>query len=597
VFPRMHGVVDQLLPSGIVPPEPPEPVDPTDIPGLRLWLDASDTSKIAHSAGAVSAVTSKDENARVFNKGGTTLTTGADTLYGKNVLTSAAAYLTTADANSVWNFLHQAGTYHVFLLIRPGNAFAPGTFYGLFGTNGTTSAAHGTSLYYDDTGGINERLVHQVARNVSDSWVVLQNVPDNLTPAFAWSVLHLRVETNTATAADRSRIRVASRRVFNANAVTNPASATDATRALQIMAAGNNAGAMTGRFAEILAYEGDLTTQQVDDVLTHLWRWFPVRTTIERVLVAGDGVRNFGLPGFCVTGEGDYLAVYRDGPNHGPNTSATLANRGVLRQKKSTDGGTTWTGGDIIQDDGNNDSRDACLTRLANGDIMLSYMINFGSNVIRTYVRKSTDDGSTWGSQVEVTSDLTNPACSAPVVELANGDLLMPMYEAGSTVRVSRSTDGGSTWANLATIATSGGGVSYSEAYMQRLTNGDLLTLIRNDTARNTYAAVSDDDGATWSTPALVHNGWGRPAFTQLGNGTLVAVYRRGGANPRYQTMCRCSLDNGVTWGDEFALDSEYWSLYAQLEEVNASAIPVVYAVENPNEVIAHTYFTRLART
>lgn len=66
---------------------------PTDLAGLALWLDASDTSTITHSSGAVSQWDDKSGNGQHVTQGTASLqpATGVETLNGLNVLTRSGA--------------------------------------------------------------------------------------------------------------------------------------------------------------------------------------------------------------------------------------------------------------------------------------------------------------------------------------------------------------------------------------------------------------------------------------------------------------------------------------------------------------------------
>lgn len=60
--------------------------DPTSISGIQWWYDASDTSSITHSSGAVSQWNDKSGNGRHLTASSHKPTTGTRTIAGKNVL-------------------------------------------------------------------------------------------------------------------------------------------------------------------------------------------------------------------------------------------------------------------------------------------------------------------------------------------------------------------------------------------------------------------------------------------------------------------------------------------------------------------------------
>jgi len=204
---------------------------------------------------------------------------------------------------------------------------------------------------------------------------------------------------------------------------------------------------------------------------------------------------------------------------------------------------------------------------------------------------KSTDNGNTWGSPIMVgTSFTSTTAVSGPVVELANGDLIMAVYGRNVndpnyySVHSLKSTDGGNTWGSEATI---GNGIAdslyYAEPNLVLLPNGNLLALIRDvTTGSKIYSSISTDSGATWSAPTVAFNGTGAPRVILLHSGNLLAVYRSyGGANSTKGVAYRISTDNGATWtsdAQEAYLDiATYLMDYASPFEVANGWVAVAY--------------------
>lgn len=201
------------------------------------------------------------------------------------------------------------------------------------------------------------------------------------------------------------------------------------------------------------------------------------------------------------------LATYREGPGH-------VASDGRIVVVDSTDGGLTW-GEPRVAVDGPFDDRDPKLVRLSDGTVLLSYFVIDWSTKPRhttlgTFVRRSTDNGRTWGPEVRVTTEMSGDGRTAwsashgAPVELPGGDLLIPIYgrtpgAKWSQATVVRSTDGGRTWTGEALLAKSG------EFHFQEPTltvlNGQVVALIRT-TGERAWLTRSSDNGHTWSTAA-----------------------------------------------------------------------------------------------
>jgi hypothetical protein len=245
------------------------------------------------------------------------------------------------------------------------------------------------------------------------------------------------------------------------------------------------------------------------------------------------------------------------------------------------DRGNTWSPSVVIQDDGLDDSRDPALAVLASGQLVLSFFV-YAGDIVTSFVRISLDHGDTWGPAVEVAHGYaTGSAVCAPVVELGDGALLLPLFgrfadEADISCSVSRSDDGGASWRHLATIAT-GGGLQWTEPNLVVLSGGSVLCLIRqNASPRHLFASRSLDGGASWTVPEEAFEGSGRPAVLQAADGTVVVAYR----SPAGYTVCRHSADSGATWGQEILVDATGTYNYGQMAIGPERSIALAYAVE-----------------
>ena len=149
------------------------------------------------------------------------------------------------------------------------------------------------------------------------------------------------------------------------------------------------------------------------------------------------------------------------------------------------------------------------------------------------------------------------------ITELANGDLLAPMYgnlkeDTQYRTMIVRSTDRGRTWHYQATVAYDpkdpnpeliGEYCGYCESSLVLLPNGQLLCLLRTQGSQHApyrplYASWSSDEGKTWTkpTPTNPHllNVW--PTLAVLDNGVVACIYGRPGVQVSFST------DNGHTW-------------------------------------------------
>ena len=291
-----------------------------------------------------------------------------------------------------------------------------------------------------------------------------------------------------------------------------------------------------------------------------------------------------GFPGAVNAPDGNLVVSWREGANHAPS-------KGVIKVARYTQAGAVVQASTTVVDDATFDARDPGMTVLADGRIALSYFIwdQLQEKPILDGMRImfSSDSGVTWTAPVVVDSAFTTWAAGAgAVVELPNGHLLLPTYgvSAGQTFQhahVSRSTDGGATWAHLASMGNGDtqGGRHYQEPNIILTDRGDLLALMRSDQALAHYMARSSDGGATWSTPVVAFPGNGSPRITNHG-GYLHAVHRHESTG---RTVKISSPDSGYTWENQIVLPvvgSYVISSYGVAVPYGKDSLRYIYAMQ-----------------
>ena len=273
-------------------------------------------------------------------------------------------------------------------------------------------------------------------------------------------------------------------------------------------------------------------------------------------------------------GDGDdLLAVYRWAVDH-------VSRPSQLRMVRSRDGGATWQAATpfVVASAAGLDFRDPSLTTMRNGRLLLSYFVNDGTTTRTEVVHRDTDGVAFSAPAPVLSSTLPHPATSAKIVELANGQLLIPVYgtPAGNAYRQSAvvaSLDGGLSWDGRVTgrqkTLAAAAGTHYQEPAIAEVAPGHVRALVRVETAAGSVSAVqSDSYGGTYLTT------WGRPwalgvpmhgpelltvpgtdqvpyLWSQPGNGsrpTMIAV-RRGAvpwpATPRWPLYAPATPDAG----------------------------------------------------
>ena len=217
--------------------------------------------------------------------------------------------------------------------------------------------------------------------------------------------------------------------------------------------------------------------------------------------------------------DGHLLVAYRDASDH-------LGQDGRLLVVDSHDDGRTWGEPRVVVDT-ITDDRDPKLSQSRDGTILLNFFRTDWTGyppgpitLIGTFVARSTDGGRSWSEPVQVQSAMSgasdvlvgiyhagHAATHGPIVQLPDGDLLVPLYGTLPTggdhlASVVRSTDGGRTWpqSGESFLPDPPAGISFLEPNLSVLRHGLLMAVLRSDVNR-AFLTYSRDGGRTWTDP------------------------------------------------------------------------------------------------
>ncbi|MEV0718224.1 sialidase family protein [Asanoa sp. NPDC050611] len=240
--------------------------------------------------------------------------------------------------------------------------------------------------------------------------------------------------------------------------------------------------------------------------------------------------------------DGRLLVAYRESVAH-------INQDGRIMVVQSQDQGHTWSTPRVAIDTPIDD-RDPKLMQMRDGTVLMNFFRTDWTGypgrpvtLVGTFVTRSTDTGASWSEPVEVGTAMEGPsdvvvgaywaghaATHGPILELPDGDLLVPLYgrlpEGGTgPATVVRSTDGGRTWpaANESVIGRAAT-FDFQEPNLSLLKNGAILSVIRTS-INIAYVSWSYDRGRTWTTPVTT----GLPASSHhqlvLHNGDVLFTY------------------------------------------------------------------------
>ncbi|RKN84516.1 sialidase family protein [Paenibacillus ginsengarvi] len=262
-----------------------------------------------------------------------------------------------------------------------------------------------------------------------------------------------------------------------------------------------------------------------------------------------------------------------------------------LVKRTSNDEGETWSSDEIVARPDEHDAMNimsVSLQRMQNGDIGLFYLIRFGLHDTRLHLRRSTDEGKTWGEAI----------CCVPgpgyyvtnndrVIRLASGRLVIPAayhkvrgesktdfrsFDGRGVAHFYLSDDDGATWRearNFCVLPYSRTKSGLQEPGVIELSGGRLWAWARTDVGCQ-YGMMSADGGETWSpaepTPFSSPNSplsmkripatdWLLAVWNPIPD-YLTREYPKisGGRTPLVGAL---SHDEGMTWTNLFAVEQE----------------------------------------
>lgn len=274
------------------------------------------------------------------------------------------------------------------------------------------------------------------------------------------------------------------------------------------------------------------------------------------------------FPGTCVAPNGDLLVTARFGATH-------ISIDGSIAVAISTDQGLTYGSWDTVYDPAT-DARDPSLVTLSDGRIALSWFDFDGTLGTSVKVMYSSDNGATWGSPITMTSTFSvEVACSAPIVEVNPSLLLQPIYGRSGVAweaAVLKSTDGGTTWGSQVLIAS--GGNDWTEPWIVKY-GGQLRALLRGLSPAQIWISNSNI-GASWGSPYFAFNGASRVGTLLTHTNGFHSIYRKAVGTGAEQ---RTSWDGGVTWESPVLFTSAAFE-YAASAQFDDGRIVTVWSQE-----------------
>ena len=334
------------------------------------------------------------------------------------------------------------------------------------------------------------------------------------------------------------------------------------------------------------------------------------------------GSKNYRIPALIKAQDGS-LVSFTDKRKNNQND---LPEDIDLLVKRSVDNGKTWSDALTVAKGAGTGQGfgDAALVRTTEQNGLLAIFAggpglntSTPSNPIRTYISKSIDNGQSWSTPTDITSQLYGAECSdterkswyASFCASGNGLLtrdgrimfVAAVRETSSSTLsnyVYYSSDNGATW-SISGKAMTGG----DEAKITELNDGTLLMSIRRQSKGARYYTKSTNGGSTWSTPIASWNDLIEPncngdmiRYTSVLDGyeknRLLHSIPNDPSN-RVNVSVFVSYDEGSTWPVKKSI-CPTGSAYSSLTVLSDGTIGA-FVEENPDDANFSMYFTRFS--
>jgi hypothetical protein len=308
------------------------------------------------------------------------------------------------------------------------------------------------------------------------------------------------------------------------------------------------------------------------------------------VATDGGGGGYEAFPDIARLSDGRLMCAFYEGYTHISSPTTTYPTGGRVMYATSSDEGVTWSSAGLLYDTPLDD-RDPSLMQLPDGRLFSTYF-TYANGGIGTYLVQSTDTGKTWSTPQRIAP--SPYYVSSPIRQLSTGRLVAPLYfETGGAAHgaVALSDDGGATWTSPIDIPNASGTYLDAETDVIELKNGNLWAVERSSSLAARFS-VSIDKGESWSDSESLGFVAHSPYLLRTKYDNVILLgYRGYDISGNGYTALRFSLDECNTWSDPITIDSCIGA-YPSMVNLNDGSVLVTYYEEGSGSNIRDRIIT-----
>jgi len=231
---------------------------------------------------------------------------------------------------------------------------------------------------------------------------------------------------------------------------------------------------------------------------------------------------------------------------------------GEIYYKRSTSGGVMWSADIRLT---NNSANSEFPSAVSDGNNVMVMWADFRDGNKEIYLKRSTDAGASWGSEVRITNNSAISDYPSASISGANVHLVWREFRDGPPqIYYKSSSDAGATWGTDTRVVNSASNAEYPNVSAA----GSIINVTWTDD-RNAdseiYYKRSTDAGLSWGSDLRLTSGAGNSEFSSIiASGVYVHIVWQDARDGNLEIYYKQSTTAGATWEADVRLTDNTFS-------------------------------------